>query len=142
MFFQAGKLQKFTFLFFVGGFIYCIMEIIFRGYSHISMLIAGGICFVLIGGLNDLFKRDISLLSQMLVSVVIITSVELITGLIVNVWMHLDVWDYSYQRYNFMGQICLLFCNMWFILSFPAIILDDYIKYWFMGGKKPHYRFL
>ena len=41
--------QAYTIMFFTGGFLYCALEILMRGYSHISMLLAGGICFVLVG---------------------------------------------------------------------------------------------
>ena len=107
---------RYMLLFLLGGFSYCIIEILSRGYSHISMLIAGGICFVLIGNLNRK-RKDMSLVGQMFLSAFIITGIELVTGLIVNVWLDLEVWDYSDLPYNFMGQICLLYTNVWFILS-------------------------
>lgn len=133
-----GKFQKNAFFFLLGGFLYCGIETLFRGYSHISMVIAGGLCFMLIGKLG-MIKKEISLPFRMLLSVLIITSVELVTGIIVNLYMGLQVWDYSGQQYNFMGQICLAFCNIWFFLSLPAILFYDYINYWFMNGRKPSY---
>ena len=128
-------------LFLLGGFSYCIIEILSRGYSHISMLIAGGLCFVLIGNLNRK-RKDLSLVSQMFLSTFIITGIELVTGLIVNVWLELEVWDYSDLPYNFMGQICLLYTNVWFFLSVLGILLDDYTRYFLMGEEKPHYKIL
>ena len=73
----------------------------------------------------------------MAISTVIITVVELITGLIVNIGLKLDVWDYSKYPYNFMGQICVRYTIIWFLISPLAIILDDYIRYYFMGKKNP-----
>ncbi|MFV0341640.1 MAG: putative ABC transporter permease [Anaerocolumna sp.] len=133
---------KYILLFFIGGFLYCGIELIFRGYSHISMLIAGGICFVLIGLLNEIFPQKISLISQMFISCLIITMVEFVSGYIVNILLGLNVWDYSDLPYNYLGQICLLFSNIWFFLSLPAIILDDYLKYYLLGEDKPSYRVL
>ncbi len=135
-----NKTLKYILLFFVGGYSYCGIEILFRGYSHISMLIAGGICFILIGLLNEIFTDKISIISQMVISAFIITAVEFIVGLIVNVWLKLNVWDYSNMPYNFMGQICLLFTNIWFFLSLGAILLDDYLKYFLLGEEKPDYK--
>ncbi|QHQ60501.1 hypothetical protein Ana3638_06735 [Anaerocolumna sedimenticola] len=135
-----NKTLKYILLFFVGGYSYCGIEILFRGYSHISMLIAGGICFILIGLLNEIFTDKISIISQMVISAFIITAVELIVGLVVNVWLKLNVWDYSNMPYNFMGQICLLFTNIWFFLSLGAILLDDYLKYFLLGEEKPDYK--
>ena len=132
---------RYILLFLLGGFSYCIIEILSRGYSHISMLIAGGLCFVLIGNLNRK-RKDLSLVSQMFLSTFIITGIELVTGLIVNVWLELEVWDYSDLPYNFMGQICLLYTNVWFFLSVLGILLDDYTRYFLMGEEKPHYKIL
>jgi uncharacterized membrane protein len=103
-----NRTLKYILLFFIGGYSYCGVELLFRGFSHISMLIAGGICFILIGLLNDVFPHRISIISQMVISSLIITAVEFIVGMIVNVWLDLNVWDYSKLPYNFMGQICLL----------------------------------
>ncbi len=130
-----------VFLFFVGGFLYGIVEMLFKGNTHISMIIAGGLAFILIGRLNE-GNHNPSLLGMMVISSILITVIELITGVIVNLWLHLGVWDYSKLPYNFMGQICLLFSVCWFGLSFIAILVDDYIRYLLLGGKKPHYHFM
>ena len=136
-----NKFIRYITLFLIGGFLYCCIEVIARGFSHISMLIAGGLAFVLIGNLNKT-RKDMSLIGQMFISMIIITFIELFTGIIVNKIMGLDVWDYSNLPYNFQGQICLLFMNIWFFLSAFAIILDDYIRYYFMGEDKPSYKIL
>lgn len=129
------------FLFFIGGFLYGIAEVLFQGSTHISMVIAGGLAFLIIGALNE-GSRNPSLLGQMVVSSIIITVIELVCGLIVNKWLNLGVWDYSHKPYNFMGQICLLFSIIWFFLSLLAILADDYIRYLLLGGKKPHYHIM
>lgn len=131
---------KYILLFFIGGYSYCGVEILFRGFTHISMLVAGGICFLLIGLLNEAFPKKIALISQMVISALIVTVVELLVGLVVNVWLGLNVWDYSNIPYNFMGQICLLYVNIWFLLSLAGILLDDYLRYFLLGEEKPHYK--
>ncbi len=136
-----NRFLKYTFLFLTGGFLYGGIEILSRGYSHISMLIAGGICFILIGLLNEIYTWNMSILSQMVISAIIITTVELVSGMIVNLWLKLNVWDYSAMPYNFLGQICLLYTNFWFFLSLPAILLDDQLRYLLMKEEKPHYKF-
>jgi uncharacterized membrane protein len=135
-----NRFLKYTFLFLVGGFTYGAVEIIFRGYSHISMLAAGGICFILIGLINEVYPKDMSVISQMAISAVIITAVEFTVGVIVNLWLKLNVWDYSNQPYNLLGQVCLLYTNLWFFLSFFAIILDDYLRYYLLKEEKPRYK--
>lgn len=133
---------KYTFLFIFGGFTYGLIEILSRGFSHISMFMAGGICFILIGLLNEGFSWDMSIVSQMAISALIITAIEFTTGLIVNVWLKLNVWDYSALPYNILGQICLLYTNLWFFLSLPGILLDDLLRYYLLKEEKPHYKLL
>lgn len=136
------NILKCLFLFAIGGSTYYLIECIWRGYSHPSMAILGGLCFVIIGLLNEVYTWEMSLISQMLISSLIITALELTTGLIVNKWLNWGVWDYSRTPYNFMGQICLLYTNLWFLLSLPGILLDDYIRYRLLREKKPHYKIL
>ena len=133
------NILKHTFLFLVGGTLYFFIEILFRGFSHPSMFVCGGICFVLVGLLDEFKSVKIPLIWQMLLSSLIITSVEFITGLIVNIWLGLNVWDYSSRPFNILGQICLLYSLLWFFLSYAAIILDNYLRYKFFGQKLSKY---
>jgi len=131
---------KYTFLFLTGGFAYGGIENLTRGYSHISMLIAGGICFILIGLLDEVFSWDMAIISQMAISTIIITTVELVAGIVVNIWLKLNVWDYSSKPYNLLGQICLLYSIIWFFLSLFAILLDDFLRYFLLKEEKPRYK--
>jgi uncharacterized membrane protein len=83
-----------------------------------------------------------SFLLQSLIGAGIITGAELVTGIIVNIWLGLNVWDYSAIPTNIMGQICLPFSLLWVLLSGVAIVLDDYVRFWFFGEEKPHYSLL
>jgi uncharacterized membrane protein len=136
-----NRFLKYTLLFIAGGFAYGGLEIISRGFSHISMFIAGGICFILIGLLNEVYPWQMSFISQMVISAIIITGVEFITGLIVNIWLGLNVWDYSDKPYNLMGQICLLNSFLWFMISPIAILADDYLRYYLLREERPRYKF-
>jgi uncharacterized membrane protein len=134
------QLLKYLVLSITGGIIYYIIELLWRGYSHWTMTIVGGICFILVGMINEFYTWDMALISQMFLSAIIITGMELIAGIILNIFLVLNIWDYSNLPYNFIGQICLLYTNIWFILSLPAILLDDYIRYRFFVEEKPHYK--
>lgn len=125
-------------LFGIGGFLYYAIEILWRGYSHWTMFILGGLCFVLVGFINEVFKFQ--LVKQMFLSSVIITVLEFICGCIVNLWLHWNIWDYSELPFNVFGQICLPYSILWFFLSLIAIILDDYLRYWLFGEEKPEYK--
>lgn len=131
---------KYLFLFIIGGVVYYSMEMLFRGYSHYSMVILGGICFIACGLLNELLSWDTSLLLQGLIGSGIITVLEFLTGVLVNMVLHLNVWDYSNMPLNVLGQICLPFSLLWVIIAIGAIILDDYIRYCFFDEEKPRYK--
>lgn len=130
---------KYLILFVIDGLIYVLAEITFRGRSHISMFILGGICGVLIGGLNNWYTWKMSLLTQMTISTLIITSLEYITGVIVNIGLGLNVWDYSNLPFNLHGQICLYFSVLWFFVSLFAILLDDWLRYKLFGEEIQEY---
>ena len=131
---------KYVMLFTIGGSIYYDIECIYRGYSHWTMAILGGICFVLIGNINEHLSWDTPLWKQGLIGSAIITSLEFITGCIVNLWLGWNVWDYSDTPFNILGQICIPFSIIWFFISLLAIIVDDYIRYWIFGEEKPKYK--
>lgn len=134
------QLLKYLVLLITGGIIYYIIELLWRGYSHWTMTIVGGVCFILVGLLNEFYTWDMALISQMFLSAVIITVMELLAGTILNVFLKLNIWDYSQVPYNFIGQVCLAYSNIWFLLALPAILLDDYIRYRWLGEEKPNYK--
>ena len=137
-------MNKLATLFVTGGALYYTIEFIWKnfiicGNCHWSMFILGGLCFIAIGSLNEYIPWEWSLIKQGIIGAIIITSLEFVFGLIFNIWLQLDVWDYSHLPLNFMGQICLPFSITWFFLSLVGIILDDYLRYRWYGEEKPHY---
>ena len=116
---MAKLIKNFT-LFCTGGLGYGLIELMWRGGTHISMFFAGGICFFIIGSLDE-FEYKPSLWTQAVLSGALITAVEFLSGLLVNLLLGLDVWDYSGLPMNLMGQICLPFSALWVLLSVPAI---------------------
>ena len=111
-------------LFATGALGYGMIEILWRGYTHWSMMLTGGFCVTVI---YLYYKNTASnlLLINCLVSTVIITATELLAGYILNIKMKLNIWDYSSYPFNFMGQICLRYCAFWFMLSIPIIKLCE-----------------
>lgn len=124
----------------IGGAIYVGIEMLWRGHSHPSMFILGGLCFVSIGLINELFPWELGIVWQALIGGTMVTCLEFITGVIVNIWLKLGVWDYSGLPLNILGQVCLPFYFAWVSLSVVAIVFDDYLRYWFFGEEKPHYK--
>jgi len=135
-------LCKHLFLFITGGCLYYLIEIIWRGYSDISMLVLGGICFVIIGLINERYSWEMPLILQMLLSSAFVTLAELMAGIVLNIWLDLNIWDYSDSPLNLYGQICLSYSLLWFVLSLGAIVLDDLLRWKLFNEEKPHYRFI
>lgn len=132
---------KYLFIWEVGGLVYYLIEIFYRGHSHPSMFILGGLCLVLVGLLNELFSFDMYFELQVLIGDVIVLLGEFSTGLIVNVWLGLGVWDYSDLKFNIMGQICPQFALLWLPIVAVAILMDDWIRYQYFHEEDPHYKF-
>ena len=137
-----GRVLKTTTLWLWGGFLYYLIEVLWRGYSHPSMFVVGGICFLFIGGINNVLPWELGFLWQALIGAAVITVVEFVSGCILNLWLDLDVWDYSNLPLNLLGQICLPFCVLWILISAFGIWLDDWLRYKLFGGEKPHYKIL
>lgn len=134
------SLIKYEVLFFFGGLVYYLIEILWRGYSHWTMIILGGLCFVVVGLINNILPWNMVIELQALIGAVLITSLEFVVGLIVNVNLGWDIWDYSNVPFNFLGQICLPFSLLWYALSIVVIFTDDYIRHIFFNEKKPVYK--
>ena len=129
---------KYIILFLIGGCVYYSIEIVARGFSHWTMFMVGAICFILIGAINEITPK-MPLLKQMLLSAIIITFIEFISGCILNIWLGLNIWDYSNEPFNLLGQINLKHTIYWFLLSSIGIVLDDYIRYILFKEEKPKY---
>lgn len=109
----------------MGGLAYTLIEIMWRGYSHISMAVLGGLCFVIVGLLNE-GKCQLKEWQQVVIGTVIITVLEGLTGVLLNNILHMGVWDYSNLPFTFFfGQCNLFFCFAWALLAFVAIHLED-----------------
>ena len=112
------KFLKTAVLFYLGGTAYMFLEFLWRGRSHGSMFLLGGLCFLLVGGGGVRFSRT-PLVLRMLAGTGVITALELLTGLLAN--RDYQIWDYRNQFCQFAGQICLTFSLLWFPLSLLAM---------------------
>ena len=112
------KIWKTAVLFYLGGSAYMMLEFLWRGRSHGSMFLLGGLCFLLVGGVLGRATR-IPLAMRLVLGAGVITALELATGLLVN--RDYSVWDYREMPYQFLGQICLMFSLLWIPVSLLAM---------------------
>lgn len=108
-------------LFSVGAVGYYSLELAFRGFSHWSMALCGGVCICLIFLTNRKLSR-LPLLVRALVGALIITAVELVAGCILNLWLGWGIWNYSQLPLNLWGQITPVFSAIWFLLCIPVCV--------------------
>lgn len=134
--------DKYLFLFGIGGLLYILIEIFWRGRSHWTMFILGGICFVFLGSINEVLPWEMPLWQQVVIGAAGITILEFLTGCIVNLWLGWNVWDYSSLPGNLLGQICPQYFVLWMPVSLAGIVLDDWIRYRAFGEERPHYRLI
>lgn len=128
-------------LFYLGGMLYIALELLWRGWSHGSMFVVGGLCFLLIGGIDTVFP-DMPLLIQSVLGACLVTAMELISGLILNLWLGMGVWDYSYLPLNLMGQVCMAYFFLWILVSLLAVFLEDQLRQRLFQERHPIYRLL
>ena len=122
-------------LFLSCGFIYCMIEILFRGWSHWSMFVLTGFLGVFcIDSINNVLSFDCDYIVQILISTILCTIGEGISGIILNVWLQLNVWDYSKMAFGtfFFGQCNVLFCFAWMLIISIIIFYCDAYNYYIL----------
>lgn len=132
-------MKKLSILGFVMGMIYFTAEGFWRGWTNIAMLFVGGLCLVLIGLLDEFPNHyNLKIWQQCLLGTLIILTIEFVSGVILNIWLKLHIWDYSGTFGNVKGQICIAYGLLWFILTPFAIWLDDFLRWKLFGEEEPH----
>jgi hypothetical protein len=107
------------------------------GWSSIWLVFIGGLCAVTIGALNETKIIPTPVWFQCLVGTIFVFIIEMVMGLILNVWLHLQLWDYSSWPLNILGQVTLVYVPVWFLVCPVAIYVDDVLKYVWFDDHKP-----
>ena len=132
-------------VFCVGALAYGSVEVIERGFSHITMALLGGISMVMIHLLNDERRQGANTLLLLVISTLFITACEFLAGEILNVYLEMHIWSYSRMPYNIDGVICPSYTGYWLILSIVGMIVDDLMRwrmfrepadFWYIGKKR------
>ncbi len=120
------KHKEYLAIYAVGGVGYYTLEIVWRGYSHWTMALTGGFCFLLLYLLSA--NSEIPLITKCVIGAAEITAVEFLVGCAVNIGLGWSVWDYSRHNYDFLGQICLEYSLIWVIVSYFGIWLCQLLR--------------
>ena len=106
------------------------------------MFLLGGVCLVFFAQQGIWTGWSAPLWKQVIWCAVFVTSCEFITGIFVNKIMHWNVWDYTNQPFQLMGQICLPFTIIFSGLCAVVILLSGYLLHFLYGEKKPEFHVL
>ena len=121
------KYTDYAVYFVAGAIIYTAIEILWRGRTHWTMGIAGGICLMIIHFLRKICP-SVSLITRCITGAVVICTVEFLTGFFVNIVLSWNVWNYSDRLLNICGQICPTYAVLWFLLCIPANSISSIIE--------------
>jgi len=129
------KLKEYFLVPLFGGIGYSTLEILWRGYTHWTMALTGGIGLLvlyIVAGLTQwgFWKKCFN-------SCLCLTCLELMVGTVVNLYMNWHVWDYSDQPGNLFGQICPLYTVFWFFLCLLLVPVCSWIRLFLYPPRKP-----
>lgn len=142
---KTGKWVFSGLLWVFGGTLYFFIEVAWKTLNgrpemiSWTMLVLAIVLCVPLERFGSELPWDCPLLWQTIICTAAITTTEFIAGCILNLWLDLGIWDYSNVPFNILGQVCLPFSGVWFVLSVFAIILFDWMRYVVEGGDRPHY---
>ena len=128
-----------------GGTVYYLLEVAYKSLTghpeRISwtMLVIAILLCIPVERCGAELPWEYPLWLQALCCAILVTAVEFVAGLVLNVWLGLGTWDYSTLPFNFMGQICLQFFFVWWGLCFVFILVFDWLRWAMKGGERPHY---
>ena len=111
----------------IGGVGYGMIEILFRGFTHPTMLFAGGLCFLAFSIISERMK-SLPLLIKAFTAAMATTAIEFVFGLIFNIIFRMDVWSYSDMPLNLFGQVCPTFTLLWCGIALVFLPLADRIN--------------
>lgn len=114
------NIEKYILIFLVGGFGYGLLEILFRGFTHWSMIITGGSALLILYLINLALPNTPTILKA-LIGALSITIIEFSVGIIVNKVFSFGVWDYTGSPGNILGIITPSFSLIWFMISLIMI---------------------
>lgn len=108
------------------------------GHSSLWMLPVGGFLSTILGEFNE--KKSLAKLDyrvRVILGGIVITAIELISGLILNRLCGFGIWDYSHNPLNFLGQIDALHSTYWVLISPFVFWVDDVIRHYMFNEERP-----
>ena len=79
-----------------GGVLYGILEVVWRGYTHWTMMLLAALLCIPLDLANERIPWAMPLWLQAVLGGLTVTAAELAAGLVLNRWLGLAIWDYSW----------------------------------------------
>lgn len=131
-----------------GGANYFMLEVIYKtltgnaqGISW-TMLVLSFVLCIPIERCGCELPWEVPLLLQALICATVVTFAEFATGVVLNLWLQLSIWDYSQLPGNILGQVCPQFFVLWYLVCLVFIPVFDWLRYVLKQGERPHYTFV
>ncbi|MBP7553728.1 MAG: hypothetical protein KA885_09915 [Spirochaetes bacterium] len=103
------------------------------GFSSGWMLLIGGISGLSLFGIYKLINKLFNIFFASILGSVVINIIELTSGVILNLNFKLNIWNYSNQYFNLLGQICLSQSMIYLFFISP-------VSFWFFGFLESQYK--
>ena len=149
---KLKKIKREFIVIFTIGFIYFLIESLFRGLRNWPSLIANASLWMIIVGcfsgqllslINrcNFIRKNFNAFSQNILGMIGITSIEFLSGVIFSSF-GLKIWGYSHLKYDWLaqvsgGHVSFTFMFFWFLLSPLGYFLFDYLSWlYFREGNK------
>ncbi len=110
-----------------GAALYPSLEVLWRGYTHYSMALAGGVACLLLYYLSALYPT-LSRVARAAIGGFLILLVEFIVGGIFNLFLGMGVWDYTGKPLAILGQVCPTYALLWCGLAYLFAALFDRVR--------------
>ena len=124
------KAKECGIIYLIGSVGYSLIEILWRGFTHWTMAVTGGVCFLLLYQIDGRHETE-RLPAKCLRGACWITAIEFIVGCVVYLKLKWAVWDYSDLFGNLLGQVCPLYFALWFLLCVPVFRVARSIRNYF-----------
>lgn len=95
----SKRVSEIVFLIAAGGSTYYLIEIWFRGFSHWTMFVLGGVALTFCSFQGEVMHWSEPMWIQIIRAVLFLTSLEFVTGIICNKWLKIGIWDYRDQPF-------------------------------------------
>lgn len=115
-----AKTREYAFVYLFGGIMYGLMEVIWRGHTHWTMTLTGGTALLILYIIN-IKMSNCNIFLKCLIGASAITLLEFTVGVIINIILKWNVWDYSNRPLNILGQVCPLFFLFLVLTMFSGI---------------------